>query len=121
MPHRDDSDDTLYRQSRKREGSAPSCFFVKRALPPVHLAAVLKLLLLLCLWGAPAIIPSGSAQSKPEKPVAIAGDEKFYENDYLPQLQSELFKIRVQEFQLKRKALEQAINKRLLQAEADKR
>src|SRR5690349_5283344 len=74
--------------------------------------------LLLCC--ASLLLPALRAQS-PEKPVAIAGDQKFYEKDYLPQLQSELYKLRVEEYQVKKKALEAAINKRLLQAEAEKR
>ena len=83
-----------------------------------HSTALQFFLLLLCF--APAFLPAASAQSKAEKPVAVAGKEKFYEQDFLPQLQSELYKLRMQEYQLKRKALEEAIGKKLLQAEAEK-
>lgn len=61
------------------------------------------------------------AQTSKEKPVAVAGEESVYEKDFLPQVQSQLNDMRQQEYELKRKALENAINKKLLRAEAKKR
>ena len=87
----------------------------RRSRLPKFSAIPIFLFVSLCL------VPVAPAQSKPEKPVAVAGKDTFYEKDFLPQLQSELYKLRVQEYQLKRKALEDAINKKLLQTEAEKR
>ncbi len=77
------------------------------------------LLLFVCGWFV-AASSSAAAQTSKEKPVAVVGEESFYEKDYLPQIQSQLNELRDQEYQLKRKALEQAINQRLLRAEAKK-
>ncbi len=67
-----------------------------------------------------AWLPNASAQTGKEKPVATIGDEAIYEKDYLPQIQKDLMQIRQQEYEFKLKALENAINKRLLRAEAKK-
>ena len=79
------------------------------------------LLLFVCGWLLTAILPNAAAQSKAEKPVAVAGDEAFYEKDFLPQIQSQLNDLRKQEYELKRQALETAISKKLVRAEAKKR
>jgi protein-disulfide isomerase len=62
-----------------------------------------------------------SAQTSNDKPVAVIGGEAIYDRDYLPQIQSQVYRVRMQEFELKRKALEAAINRKLLRAEAAKR
>ena len=76
---------------------------------------------LLVNCGCRAGSQSASAQSSDEKPAAVIGNELLYEKDYAPALQGQLQKIRMAEYELKRKALEAVINKRLLQAEAAKR
>jgi len=83
--------------------------------------AVAGPLLLSCGWLACATWQNAAAQSSGEKPVAMVGNELLYEKDYLPPLQAQVQKIRMAEYDLKRKALEAAINKRLVQAEAAKR
>ena len=55
------------------------------------------------------------------KVVAVIGNDLLYEKDYTPPPQGQVQKIRQQEYQLERNALEAAIDKRLLQAEAAKR
>src|SRR5262245_7816962 len=60
---------------------------------------------------------ASSAASGQDKAVAIVGSEALYESDYLPRIQSEVQKIRMEEYQLRRRALEDAVNKRLLKAE----
>ena len=72
-------------------------------------------------WLASAALPQVSAQTAEEKPVALIGDEAVYERDYLPPVQNEVYKVRVQEYELKRNALEDTINRRLLRAEAEQR
>jgi protein-disulfide isomerase len=70
-----------------------------------------------CGWIA---LPPAAAQTSPEKPVAVVGEEKLYEKDFMPQIESKLYKIRQQEYELKRRSLEDAIGKKLLLAEAQK-
>lgn len=77
-------------------------------------------LLFVCGWLVRAALSIAAAQTSQEKPVAVMGEEVFYEKDFLPPIQGQIHKIRLQEYELKRKALENAINKKLLRAEAEK-
>jgi predicted DsbA family dithiol-disulfide isomerase len=61
------------------------------------------------------------ARSSGGKVVAAIGSELLYEKDYTPPPQAQIQKIRSQEYELQRRALETAIDKRLLRAEAAKR
>src|ERR1051325_6915155 len=83
----------------------------------------LALLLMLLLSLSPARL--ARAQDKPEqkqeKPVAEVGGEKLYETDYLPRIQSQVQKLRMQEYDLRLRALKDAINKKLLKVEAAKK
>ena len=92
-----------------------------RFQPALPTFAAGRLLLLLCGWFVPAAWPNAAAQTRQEKPVAIVGDEALYEKDFLPQIQGQVNKIRLQEHELRRKALLGAINKKLVQKEAQKR
>jgi protein-disulfide isomerase len=79
------------------------------------------------------LLPLAEAQTAPqtkdEKPVAVigggagngAGNEAIYERDYLPQIQSQIYKIRTQEYELRLKAIEAEVNRKLMAAEAKKR
>ncbi len=82
-------------------------------------------LLFACAGFAAGVLPPQAAaqtsRASEEKPVAEIGSEAIYERDYLPQIQSQVYKIRAQEYELKLKALEDAIGRRLLRAEAAKR
>ena len=64
---------------------------------------------------------SAAAQNNDGPPVAAIGTELLYEKDFLPPIQGQVQKIRMQEYELKRKSLEAAISKRLVEAEAAKR
>jgi protein-disulfide isomerase len=77
--------------------------------------------LLLFRWIAPAAAQETAAPAPKEKPVAVMGGEVLYEKDYLPPIQGEVQKIRMQEYDLRLRALEDAVNKRLLKAEAAKK
>ena len=79
------------------------------------------LVLLVCGWFVPGGWPEAAAQTGKDKPVAVIGETTLYEKDFLPQIQGEVYKVRQQEYELKRKALEEVINQRLLRAEAQKR
>ena len=52
--------------------------------------------------------------------MATVGGEALYEEDFLPRIQGQVYKIRKQEYDLKLKALEDAINKKLMRAAAQK-
>ena len=77
-------------------------------------------LLFAVAWFVAGASPQALAQEK-EKPAALIGKEAIYDRDYLPQIQSQVYKVRMQEYELKLKALEIAINRKLLRAEAEKR
>ena len=80
-----------------------------------------------CVWLIVGVLPSAAGQGsqetsgEQETPAATVGDETLYEKDFLPQIQAELYRIRREEYELKRRALESEINKQLLQAEARER
>jgi len=50
----------------------------------------------------------------------VAG-QPIYDNDLLPSVQGQVFQLRLQEYELKRKALDNLVNQRLLEAEAKKK
>ncbi|MCH7978567.1 MAG: thioredoxin domain-containing protein [Acidobacteria bacterium] len=76
--------------------------------------------LFVCAGFIPGAWQSAAAQTGEQKPVATVGGEALYEEDFLPQIQGQVYKIRKQEYDLKRKALEDVINKKLMRAEAQK-
>jgi hypothetical protein len=60
--------------------------------------------------------------SKPAKePIATIAGQPIYDDDLLPSVASQLMPLRNQEYQLKKKALENLIDQKLLEAEAKKR
>lgn len=85
------------------------------------LYSAVKLLCTATLLAATGIVPLSVAQTGGERPAATIGGEAIYDSDYLPQIQGQIYKVRQQEYTLKLNALEGAINKRLLKAEAAKR
>jgi protein-disulfide isomerase len=83
--------------------------------------AAAGLLLLSSGWILHSVWQNRNLQSSHEKPVAAVGNQLIYEKDYAPSLVAEIQKIRTDEYDVKRRALEGLINKRLVQAEAAKR
>jgi len=60
--------------------------------------------------------------SKPAKePIATIAGQPIYDDDLLPSVASQLMPLRNQEYQLKKKALENLIDQKLLEAEAKKK
>ena len=77
------------------------------------------LLLTLLLGCFPAC---GTSQSDSKKtPVATVGGQTVYEDEILPRVQNDIRKLRLEEYQLKQRAIENLILTRLLEAEAKKR
>jgi len=53
---------------------------------------------------------------KPKQPLAMIDGQAINDDDLLPYVQSQLRPLREQEYQIKKKALENLINQRLLEA-----
>lgn len=62
-----------------------------------------------------------TAPAKNSETLAIVGDQPISDDDLLPYVQGQLRPLREQEYQIKKKALDNLINQRLLEAEAKKR
>ena len=78
-------------------------------------------LLFALAWLAAGVSPDAVAQTGEEKPAALNGEESLYYRDNQPHIESQVYKVRMQEYELKLKALEAAINRKLVRAEAEKR
>jgi len=80
------------------------------------------LVFLLLLLGSVVHAGQASAQAKPKpQPLAIVGGQPITDDDLLPFVQSQVFQLRLQEYELKSRALENLVNQRLLEADAKKR
>jgi hypothetical protein len=62
-----------------------------------------------------------TAPAKNSETLAVVGDQPISDDDLLPYVQGQLRPLREQEYQIKKKALDNLINQRLLEAEAKKR
>src|SRR5258708_48490 len=60
-------------------------------------------------------------QTKQKKPLAGVAGQPIYDDDLLPYVQAQVFQLRVQEYEVKSKALENLVNQKLLEAEAKKK
>jgi protein-disulfide isomerase len=72
------------------------------------------------------LIPAGSVtqttgQAKPKEPLAVVAGQPLYDDDLLPFVQAQVFQLRLQEYDVKSKALENLVNQKLLEAEAKKK
>jgi len=59
-----------------------------------------------------------SSQGKTGEPLAVVAGQTIYDDDLLPYIQSQIFKLRLQEYDLKSLTLENVVNQRLVEAEA---
>src|SRR5258708_3519980 len=77
------------------------------------------------LLGSVASIAEAHGQAKPDskrkEPLAVVAGQPIYDDDLLPSVQGQVFQLRLQEFEVKRKALENLVNQKLLEAEAKKK
>jgi len=70
--------------------------------------------------------PAGSlaqtpVQAKQKEPLAVVAGQTIYDDDLLPFVQAQVFQLRLQEYDVKSKALENLVNQKLLEAEAKKK
>jgi len=72
------------------------------------------------------LIPAGSVaqttgQAKQKEPLAVVAGQTIYDDDLLPFIQAQVFQLRLQEYDIRSKALENLVNQKLLEAEAKKK
>jgi len=88
-------------------------------LPSLSRSAALASISL--VLGSPAMVGQNASQAKQKEPLATVGDQRIYEDDLLPFVQAQVFQLRLQEYDVKSKALENLVNQKLLEAEAKKK
>src|SRR6266487_630902 len=77
---------------------------------------------LVCLLLGSAVCASQTfGQAKQKEPLAVVAGQPIYDDDLLPFVQAQVFQLRVQEYEVKSKALENLVNQKLLEAEAKKK
>ncbi len=76
---------------------------------------------LLCFFTCAACFAQNADSVRHDEAVAIVGGETIREADLLPAVQAQLFKLRTQEYDLKKKALDTLIEQKLLQLAAKKK
>src|SRR5688500_9030541 len=84
----------------------------------VHWMRLTMTALLAAGWHGAAALPAYAQGAG--KPVAVVGGEPIFEKDYQPQVRTQVYKMQLQEFTVRKKALDEVINNKLLKAEADR-
>jgi protein-disulfide isomerase len=79
-----------------------------------------SLVLVISLFAPSVCFAQSVGAAKPSEPIAIVGGQTIFESD-LGSVQAQLVKLRNQEYELKRKALDSLIEEKLLEALARKR
>jgi protein-disulfide isomerase len=73
------------------------------------------------LVGSAKSIAQISGQAKQKEPLAVVAGQTIYDDDLLPFVQAQVFQLRLQEYDVKSKALENLVNQKLLEAEGKKK
>ena len=73
------------------------------------------------LLGSAASLAQTVGQAKQKEPLAVVGGQTIYDDDLVPFVQGQVFQLRLQEYEVKSKALENLVNQKLLEAEAKKK
>jgi protein-disulfide isomerase len=68
-----------------------------------------------------SVAGDAGAQGKAKEPVAVVAGQPIYDDDLLPFVQAQVFQLRLQEYEMKSKALENLVNQRLLEGEAKRK
>src|SRR5260370_34190507 len=66
----------------------------------------------------PAAVSAQNADARPTPPVATVGGQPIYEEDLIPSVQVQLLPLRNQEYEIKKKALDNLIQQKLLEKAA---
>src|SRR2546428_1342833 len=75
----------------------------------------------LLLLGSAASLAQTAGQAKQKEPLAVVGGQPIFDDDLVPFVQGQVFQLRLQEYEVKSKALENLVNQKLLEAEAKKK
>jgi protein-disulfide isomerase len=81
----------------------------------------IALLALSCFLSAAPGLAQDEGAAKPKQPVATVGGKAIYDDDLTPSIQAQLLRLRGQEYDLKKNALDSLIEERLLEAAAAKK
>src|SRR5580765_3207294 len=76
---------------------------------------------LVCCLFVPSAVWAQTHGAKQNVPVAIVDGQTIYEDDLLPSIQGQLMPLRKQEYDIKKKALDDVIQQKLLDAAAKKK
>jgi protein-disulfide isomerase len=79
------------------------------------------LLFVFFFLGSAGSVAQAPAQAKQKDPLAIVGGQPVTEDDLLPYVQGQLRPLREQEYQIKKRALDNLVNQKVLEAEAKKK
>jgi protein-disulfide isomerase len=81
----------------------------------------IKSALLLGCFLIPGLVLAQKSDARPNPPVATIDGQAIYEDDLLPSIQGQLMPLRKQEYDIKKKALDDVIQQKLLDATAKKK
>src|SRR6266568_4300088 len=87
--------------------------------PNIAKLAVLPFVFL--LLGPAGSVAQTPGQAKQKEPLAVVAGQPIYDDDLLPYVQAQVFQLRLQEYDVKSKALENLVNQKLLEAEAKRK
>lgn len=79
------------------------------------------LLFAFLLLGSTASAAQTAVQAKQKEPLAVVAGQPIYEDDLLPLVQGQVFQLRLQEYDVRSKALDKLVNQKLLEAVAKKK
>ena len=79
------------------------------------------LFLVFSLLGSGASVAQTHGQAKQKEQLAVVGGQTIYDDDLLPFVQAQVFQLRLQEYDVKSKALDKLVNQKLLEAEAKRK
>src|SRR6266571_2118689 len=71
--------------------------------------------------GSAGSLAQTTSPTRQKEPLAVVGGQTIYDDDLLPYVQAQVFQLRLQEYDVKSKALENLVNQKLLEAEAKKK
>src|SRR6266478_5114454 len=89
-----------------------------KILPKFTKLIVLPFFLL--LLGSASLAQSPGKDKQKKDPLAVVAGQPIYDDDLLPFVQAQVFQLRIQEYDVKSRALENLVNQKLLEAEAKK-
>src|SRR5438445_9710920 len=82
---------------------------------------VVVVFVLLLLGAAVSLAQSSGKDRQKNEPLAVVAGQPIYDDDLRPFAEGELFQLRLKEYEVKNKALDNLVNQKLLEAEAKKK